>query len=49
MTNSSVEKIDTTGGCKSICKTAKGEVVEADIYFQLLELKLTLKTLGLEE
>jgi dihydrolipoamide dehydrogenase len=46
MTNSSVEKIDTSGeGVKASVKTAKGEVIlEADMLLSAVGIKLTLKT-----
>jgi dihydrolipoamide dehydrogenase len=46
MTNSSVEKIDTSGeGVKAFVKTAKGEVIlEADMLLSAVGIKLTLKT-----
>jgi dihydrolipoamide dehydrogenase len=46
MTNSSVEKIDTSGeGVKAFVKTAKGEIIlEADMLLSAVGIKLTLKT-----
>jgi hypothetical protein len=46
MTNSSVERIDTTGaGVKAFVKNCKGEeVLKQRSYFRLLESKPTLKT-----
>jgi dihydrolipoamide dehydrogenase len=51
MTNSSVEKIDTTGaGVKAYVKTAKGEeVLEADILLSAVGIKTNLENIGLEE
>lgn len=50
MTNSSVEKIDTTGaGVKAYVKTAKGEVVlEADILLSAVGIKTNIENIGLE-
>jgi dihydrolipoamide dehydrogenase len=51
MTNSSVEKIDTSGaGVKAYVKTAKGEeVIEADILLSAVGIKTNLENIGLEE
>ncbi|WP_367768687.1 dihydrolipoyl dehydrogenase [Flavobacterium sp. WC2421] len=51
MTNSSVERIDTTGaGVKAFVKTAKGEVVlEADILLSAVGIKTNIENIGLEE
>lgn len=51
MTNSSVEKIDTTGaGVKAYVKTAKGEeVLEADVLLSAVGIKTNLENIGLEE
>jgi len=51
MTNSSVEKIDTTGkGVKATVKTAKGEeVIEADILLSAVGIKTNIENIGLEE
>ena len=51
MTNSSVEKIDTTGnGVKAFVKTAKGEeVLEADILLPAVGIKTNIENIGLEE
>jgi dihydrolipoamide dehydrogenase len=51
MTNSSVEKIDTTGnGVKAFVKTAKGEeVLEADILLSAVGIKTNIENIGLEE
>ena len=51
MTNSSVEKIDTSGaGVKAFVKTAKGEeVLEADILLSAVGIKTNLENIGLEE
>jgi len=51
MTNSSVEKIDTTGaGVKATVKTAKGEeVIEADILLSAVGIKSNIENIGLEE
>jgi dihydrolipoamide dehydrogenase len=51
MTNSSVEKIDTSGaGVKAYVKTAKGEeVLEADILLSAVGIKTNLENIGLEE
>ncbi len=51
MTNSSVEKIDTTGnGVKAFVKTAKGEVIlEADILLSAVGIKTNIENIGLEE
>nr|WP_322624703.1 dihydrolipoyl dehydrogenase [uncultured Flavobacterium sp.] len=51
MTNSSVERIDTTGnGVKAFVKTAKGEeVLEADILLSAVGIKSNIENIGLEE
>ena len=51
MTNSSVEKIDTSGsGVKATVKTAKGEeILEADILLSAVGIKTNLENIGLEE
>jgi dihydrolipoamide dehydrogenase len=51
MTNSSVERIDTSGdGVKAYVKTAKGEVVlEADILLSAVGIKTNIENIGLEE
>lgn len=51
MTNSSVEKVDTTGnGVKATVKTAKGEeVLEADIVLSAVGIKSNIENIGLEE
>ena len=51
MTNSSVEKIDTSGaGVKAFVKTTKGEeVLEADILLSAVGIKTNLENIGLEE
>ena len=51
MTNSSVEKIDTTGaGVKAFVKTAKGEeVLEAEILLSAVGIKTNIENIGLEE
>jgi len=51
MTNSSVEKIDTTGnGVKAYVKTAKGEeIIEADILLSAVGIKTNIENIGLEE
>lgn len=51
MTNSSVERIDTSGaGVKAYVKTAKGEeVLEADIMLSAVGVKTNLENIGLEE
>ena len=51
MTNSSVEKIDTTGnGVKATVKTAKGEeVLEAEILLSAVGIKTNIENIGLEE
>ena len=51
MTNSSVEKIDTSGsGVKATVKTAKGEeVLEADILLSAVGIKSNIENIGLEE
>ncbi|MDI9256918.1 MULTISPECIES: dihydrolipoyl dehydrogenase [Flavobacterium] len=51
MTNSSVERIDTSGkGVKAFVKTAKGEeVLEADILLSAVGIKSNIENIGLEE
>ena len=51
MTNSSVEKIDTSGnGVKAYVKTAKGEeILEADILLSAVGIKTNIENIGLEE
>ena len=51
MTNSSVERIDTSGkGVKAYVKTAKGEVVlEADILLSAVGIKTNIENIGLED
>ena len=51
MTNSSVERIDTSGnGVKAFVKTAKGEeVLEADILLSAVGIKTNIEGIGLEE
>ncbi|UYW01737.1 dihydrolipoyl dehydrogenase [Flavobacterium agricola] len=51
MTNSSVEKVDTTGeGVKAYVKTAKGEeVLEADVLLSAVGIKSNIENIGLEE
>ena len=51
MTNSSVEKVDTSGeGVKATVKTAKGEeVLEADILLSAVGIKSNIENIGLEE
>ena len=51
MTNSSVEKIDTSGkGVKVFVKTAKGEeILEADILLSAVGIKTNIENIGLEE
>ena len=51
ITNSSVEKIDTSGaGVKAYVKTAKGEeILEADILLSAVGIKTNLENIGLEE
>ncbi len=51
MTNSSVERIDTTGaGVKAFVKTAKGEeVVEAEMLLSAVGIKTNIENIGLEE
>ena len=51
MTNSSVEKIDTTGsGVKAYVKTAKGEeILEADVLLSAVGIKTNIENIGLEE
>jgi len=50
MTNSSVERIDTSGnGVKAFVKTAKGEeVIEADILLSAVGIKTNIENIGLE-
>ncbi|HEX8561466.1 MAG TPA: dihydrolipoyl dehydrogenase [Flavobacterium sp.] len=51
MTNSSVERIDTSGnGVKAFVKTAKGEeVLEADVLLSAVGIKTNIENIGLEE
>lgn len=51
MTNSSVERIDTSGnGVKAYVKTAKGEeVIEADILLSAVGIKTNIENIGLED
>ncbi|RZJ75175.1 MAG: dihydrolipoyl dehydrogenase [Flavobacterium sp.] len=51
MTNSSVEKVDTSGeGVRATVKTAKGEeVLEADILLSAVGIKSNIENIGLEE
>jgi dihydrolipoamide dehydrogenase len=51
MTNSSVEKVDTTGnGVKATVKTPKGEeILEADIVLSAVGIKTNIEGIGLEE
>ena len=51
MTNSSVEKVDTTGeGVKAYVKTAKGEeILEADVLLSAVGIKSNIENIGLEE
>ncbi|RZJ31731.1 MAG: dihydrolipoyl dehydrogenase [Flavobacterium sp.] len=51
MTNSSVERIDTSGnGVKATVKTAKGEeTLEADILLSAVGIKTNIENIGLEE
>ncbi|MBK0368351.1 dihydrolipoyl dehydrogenase [Flavobacterium agrisoli] len=51
MTNSSVEKLDTTGaGVKANVKTAKGEeILEADIVLSAVGIKTNIENIGLED
>ena len=51
MTNSSVEKVDTSGnGVKATVKTAKGEeILEADILLSAVGIKSNIENIGLEE
>jgi len=51
MTNSSVERIDTSGnGVKAYVKTSKGEeVLEADILLSAVGIKTNIENIGLEE
>ena len=51
MTNSSVERIDTSGsGVKAFVKTAKGEeVLEAEILLSAVGIKTNIENIGLEE
>lgn len=51
MTNSSVERIDTSGnGVKAFVKTAKGEeVLKADILLSAVGIKTNIENIGLEE
>ena len=51
MTNSSVEKVDTSGnGVKATVKTAKGEeILEADILLSAVGIKTNIENIGLED
>lgn len=51
MTNSSVERIDTSGaGVKAYVKTSKGEeILEADLLLSAVGIKTNLENIGLEE
>lgn len=51
MTNSSVEKVDTSGeGVKATVKTSKGEeILEADILLSAVGIKSNIENIGLEE
>ena len=51
MTDSSVERVDTTGeGVKAYVKTAKGEeVLEADVVLSAVGIKSNIENIGLEE
>ena len=51
LTNSSVEKVDTSGsGVKATVKTAKGEeILEADIILSAVGIKSNIENIGLEE
>ena len=51
MTNSSVERVDTSGaGVKAFVKTAKGEeVLEAEILLSAVGIKTNIENIGLEE
>ncbi len=51
MTNSSVEKVDTSGnGVKATVKTSKGEeILEADIVLSAVGIKTNIEGIGLEE
>ncbi len=51
MTNSSVERIDTSGnGVKAFVKTAKGEeTIEADVLLSAVGIKTNIENIGLEE
>ncbi|MGV9004283.1 dihydrolipoyl dehydrogenase [Flavobacterium sp.] len=51
MTNSSVEKIDTSGnGVKAYVKTAKGEeIIEAEMLLSAVGIKTNIENIGLEE
>ncbi len=51
MTNSSVEKVDTSGnGVKATVKTAKGEeILEADVLLSAVGIKSNIEGIGLEE
>ncbi len=51
MTNSSVEKIDTSGnGVRATVKTAKGEeILEADLLLSAVGIKTNIENIGLEE
>ena len=51
MTNSSVEKVDTSGtGCKVIMKTKKGEeTIECDVVLSAVGIAANIENIGLEE
>ena len=51
MTNSSVEKVDTTGaGCKVLIKTKKGEeTIECDVVLSAVGIVANIENIGLEE
>ena len=50
MTNSSVEKIDSSGkGCKVSVKTKKGEVIECDIVLSAVGIAANIENIGLED
>lgn len=51
MTNSSVEKVDTSGaGCKVAVKTKKGEeIIECDVVLSAVGIKTNIENIGLEE
>ena len=51
MTNSSVEKVDTSGtGCKVLIKTKKGaETIECDVVLSAVGIQANIENIGLEE